>query len=144
MSKQLLLETISSLPYALREQVENYADYVEATADEAIERAGAQPTAPIRNELIFLAGLRRLWSLVSGQFWLLDRALALSGQLRLSGISVGGTVFIRNEGAHAELRQLRDALAAELHRLELSVVTTFASSEELVQFIVEEQKRGPR
>jgi hypothetical protein len=144
LSRQLLSRTIAPLPYALREQIELYADYLEENVDDWIPNVDAVPKVTLRDEFIFLGGLRRLWSLVSGQYWLLDRALGLSGQLDIRGVSAGSTVFVRGQGTHADLRALREELATEFRRLELSVVTTVRSNEELIEFLIDEHSRGSR
>jgi hypothetical protein len=144
MSRRLLSAAIAPLPFAIREQLESYADFVDATADDLLPEGGARTTSSLRDDFVFTATLRRLWHLVSGEYWLLDHALALSDRLRVGGLSAGGTLLIRGEGVHSTIRQLRDNLDAELRRNGLSDLVRARSLEELVTLLVNERDDGPR
>lgn len=144
MSRARLAEALGPLPFALREQVEGYVSFVEETAAEAFTGANIRPDDELLDEFSYFAGLRRLWTLVDTEFWLIDRSLVLGRDFGLDGITAGGSRFSRGQGQHLELGRLRDNLLNEFSRLEILDLVQSNSLEELASVLWERRNRGSR
>lgn len=107
MSIKALSEAIEPLPYTLSEQVLSYAKSLEAAAPQIFADAGIQRTRENTDKLVFIAGLRKLFSIMDGNYWVIDNASALlSKQANQYAVHVGGTDLSRGGAYHSSLRRM--------------------------------------
>lgn len=95
---------VAGIPYSLREEVIGYVDSVEESSPEIFREAGVDRSPELLDQFLFLAGVRRLHTLTTSYYWLLDRSLQLLGS-DASAISVGRSRLERGGG---EMKMLRD------------------------------------
>jgi len=98
---------LEPLPYTLRQRVEGYAEFIEETAEQVAADTGLPAEPSFRDEFVYFAGLRRLWTLVDSQYWLIDRSLALGAGFGVTSVAAGRHRFDRDAGPLYELRRLR-------------------------------------
>lgn len=111
MSIRTLSEVISDLPYSLQEQVLSYARSVEVAAPDIVRESGVRATHVHTDALIFIAGLRKLYSIVDSNYWVLDNTGALlERQHAQFSVRVGGADLSRDSQYHRSLVVLRREL----------------------------------
>lgn len=125
---------LEPLPPALAEQLADYADYVLDSLDAICERAHVSPSLVDLNDLAVLAALRRLWSYLESQRWLLTNSLAGLKTLdsEVSGFTVGDTVFTPSSRPAMEIADLESQLRDLLARHNIEFLVTKASLTELI------------
>jgi hypothetical protein len=122
-----LNETISALPWALRDQVETYTRSVDDAVPEIFAEAEIELTPARRDQIIFIAGVRKLWHLVDAQYELLTSSLSLVRGYGVGELQTGGRTYSQESASLDALRGLRNGLYAELIRLEVFNLVNTAS-----------------
>jgi hypothetical protein len=89
MGKEALRNFLAQLPPPIQSQIEGYVSSVETRAFEIFQNASITFTNEKLDALLFYSGLRRLWSLVQTQYWILDNCLHLVGD-QADGVQVAG------------------------------------------------------
>jgi hypothetical protein len=109
MSIDRLQLAVQSLPYNLREQVLGYARSVDAAAPDIAREARIDLSPLIRDQLVFLAGLRKFYAICASSYWAVDNASAFLQLQDVGAIRVGRTDYSRGGELHTGLRvMLRD------------------------------------
>src|SRR5690348_2478867 len=89
-SIQDVRDMVSGLPRSLGEQVIGYAESVERSLP-AIFREARRPLSPrLVNEVVFIAGVRKLHWLAASSYWILDNSGRLLASMDVSAVQVGG------------------------------------------------------
>ena len=115
-----LAETIEPLPYALADQVSGYARSVVGAAPNIFRDAGVKLNPASLERIEFIAGMRKLLSILESNYWVLDNAGALlPGQAENSQIRVGSSDLSRNGEYHQQLHKLLDGFRKILSEREL-------------------------
>ncbi|MFO7906923.1 MAG: hypothetical protein R6U98_29980 [Pirellulaceae bacterium] len=120
MSIRGLSDTITDLPYGLSEQVMSYARSLDVAAPEIFKDAGVQFSQEMADTLVFIAGLRKLLSIVDSNYWVIDNAGAILAQQQDQFfVRVGGTDLSRGGEYHRALETVRRDLVELLseHKL---------------------------
>jgi hypothetical protein len=89
MSLVLLSEMLEPLPFTLREQIEGYAHSIDEVGEDILRDVGIPFDEQVMDQLVFIAGVRRLWTIVDGQFSILNNSLLLMAKDQVDGFSVG-------------------------------------------------------
>jgi hypothetical protein len=128
------------LPYALRDQILGFATYVEDVADDLLAEMGYADVPPTRiQEFVYVAGLWRLWELITSQISILENALALLSHTSARGVQLGQSIYSvgTRQADFAFLERLRDDLRDTLIRQGLFFVTTSRSLQGLARNVME-------
>jgi hypothetical protein len=111
MSLRILAETISDLPYGLSEQVLSYARSLEVAAPEIFREAGVSANRELIESLVFIAGLRKLYSIVDSNYWVLDNTGAILEREQVQfSVRVGSADLSRGSEYHHSLVTVRREL----------------------------------
>jgi hypothetical protein len=102
-NKSDLSQLIEALPYNLREQIDGYVASIEAVGVEIFQESKIRYSQEALDRLLFFAGLRRLWTLLDTQYWVMDNSLTLLKQHDVSAVSLGSTDYGRNSDSFLEL-----------------------------------------
>ena len=114
-----LAAVTAELPYRLRDEIEGYVNAVDAAAADIAQESGVELTESLRNQFLFVVGIRRLWTIIDGSHWLATDASALFEKSEAPRVQAGsfflgpGTEFTR------ELHRLRSHLSEILAEQEL-------------------------
>jgi hypothetical protein len=119
MSLDLLSEMLETLPFTLRDQIEGYAQSIDEVTEEIFRDARVEFSEELGDRLVFVAGIRRLWTITNSHYSILDNSLALIAEHDVQGFAVGSRLFTRQSAEFAEIRQLRDDLFRRLQQLGL-------------------------
>ncbi len=143
MSLSRLNSAIADLPYSLREQIIGFATYVDDASDDLLDSVGISDPSRVQvDQLVYVAGLWRLWQIINSQFSLLDNSLALLQPRASVGVSrapqnigylMGGNLYSRNSPQYAMLIALRDDLRAVLRAQQLGFISSARNLPELVR-----------
>ncbi len=110
MSMQRVISLASELPPALRDQVTSYAESVERVIPEIFAELGRPIEQERADQVIFWAGIRKIYSLVTATFWTLDNSIEILSRSDIGRIRIGGTDFSRGSDIYLRLRELLTAL----------------------------------
>lgn len=134
MSIRALSEAITDLPQALSEQVLSYARSLDIAAPEIFKDAGVPFSRKIADTLVFVAGVRKLLSIVDSNYWVVDNAGAiLERQQSQFSVRVGGTDLSRDGEYHQALATVRRELVELLSQHQLLQVAQYAPYVEVVR-----------
>lgn len=110
---------ISGLPYVLEAQVVGYAKSVDDALPEIFEQAGRSFDKAIGNQLVFIAGIRKLHAIVASSYWTLDNSGKILENLDVSAIRAGALDLTPRGALHNRLKSLLDALEKALQKADI-------------------------
>lgn len=109
MSLELVAEFARELPPRLREDVIGYARSVQSALPEIFQDAGVAETRDLRDRLVFIAGVKKLYAICTSAFWILDNSLRNLQRAEIQQVRLGSVFVARGS---REWIQLRDAVMA--------------------------------
>lgn len=113
MSYRELQEAVKDLPWPLQEQVLGYARSVNEALPGIFRDARRAFDRGLGDQIVFLAGVRKLHGIVVSSYWTLDNSGRLLQTLNVSGIRAGSLDLSRGGPLHNRL----DALVKSLERV---------------------------
>jgi hypothetical protein len=146
MSIRLVQQWTARLPYALREQVVGYARSVEQALPEIQDEAKVELASSDRDLVVFLAGLRKLYSLVSSSYWTVENAGEILTRHGAGAARSGNTYYSRDSELFVGLRQALDEMQTLLREHAIEEELLLTSYTDLVKWIAdgrEEDFSGP-
>jgi hypothetical protein len=103
----------------MQRRVLDYGAFINEVALEIFTEAGvAQPTAQEVDELVFVAGMRKLWSLIEFQRNTLN-AITSAGSYGIAGVVARGTLYTSNSYEVLAVNALGDQLRSLLEENEV-------------------------
>jgi hypothetical protein len=117
-------EFAQQLPYVLREQVVGYARSVRDAAPEIIQGAGVSPIPGMIDELVWIAAVKRIHSILSSAFWTINTANMLLREQDAGFPVIGGVDYSMRSSFYRGLRLALQDLEALLSSLNLSDLIT--------------------
>lgn len=105
-----LKDSVENLPWALRDQIIGYAKSVDDALPEIFREAGHEFDRALGDQLVFLAGVKKLYSIVGSCYWALDNSGKLLESLDVSAIRAGGLDLTRGGYLHTRLHALITSL----------------------------------
>lgn len=108
MSIERVQEFSQTLPPRLRDDVVSYARSVDNSMPDIFRDAGVTQNELLAGQLVFLAGLKKLYAICSGSFWILDNSLESLHQADAHEVKIGSMRISRGS---REYRQLQELLA---------------------------------
>jgi hypothetical protein len=142
MSFEELMSVTNDLPYTLQDQIRGFATFVEDAADDLLEAVGARDIhETIVNQLVYAAGVWRLWQSINGLISLLSNSLTSLADTRVDGFQLGDTIYSTQSPEYAMLTNLRDDLRQVLRTSGFEFVLSSASLTELTRAVVQADGR---
>jgi hypothetical protein len=108
MSIERIRDFAEELPVALREDVLGYARSVRDALPDIFREAHVPQDQRLGDELVFLAGIKKLYAICSGTFWILDTSLQSLEQTETYEVRLGSTTVSRGS---PEWKRLHDLLS---------------------------------
>ena len=134
MSVRALSDAIKDLPYSLAEQVLSYARSMDIAAPEIFKDAGIAFSREVADTLVFIAGLRKLFSIIDSNYWMIDNAgEILEQQQDQFAVRVGAADLSRGGTYHQSLATVRRELVELLSEHQLLQFVQNASYVEVVR-----------
>ena len=131
MSMPALQSMVGGLPRSLSGQVPGYAESVERTLPEIFKDAGKAFDNDIADQMVFLAGVRKLYSVVASSYWTLDNSATLLQKLNADRIRIGRTDYSHGSAFHQNLSALLDAIEKVLRKHDIFQYVNLSYSEVL-------------
>lgn len=132
-----LAVVMAELPYRLREEVEGYVHAVDAAAVDIAQERRMRLTDKIREDFLFLVGIRRLWSTINSSHWLAANSAELFKKAEVSRVQAGSLLVGPGEEFNWELRRLRDGLQELLAEHELDEPVEMSHVSEVLAWVAE-------
>lgn len=136
MVPQALREVAAELPWRLRQDVTGYVESVSYAGREISAEIGVEMSDELNEQFLFLVGVRRIWAVVNGSYWLLDNSLSLGERAQVSAYLVGGSYQTRGGDFMRRLGRLRTDLEAFLGEHGLLDLMETSSPRDLLQMLV--------
>lgn len=114
MSLERVAAFARELPPKLREDVIGYARSVQSALPEIFDEAGVAETDALRDQLVLLAGVKKLHAICSSTFWILDSSLMGLQQADVQQVRLGGLYLSRGSREWAQLRETVTAIESVL------------------------------
>ncbi|WP_338825148.1 hypothetical protein MHOCP_07020 [Moorella humiferrea] len=135
--KELLKEILYELPSVMREEIEGYIQSIESNAPSIFEEIEVKhPSEDLVEQLIFYAGIRRIWTLLSTVYWTIDNSLVLMRNYDVTSIRVGTTIYGKKTEYYLRLRQLFQDFNTLLSQLGLKEIVDASNLIEIATLIV--------
>lgn len=110
MSIQQVRSMIEFLPRSLGEQVVSYAESVDRALPEIFKEAGTTYKKSVADQIVFLAGIKKIEWLVSSSYWTLENSGKLLQELDVNRIRIGGSDVSRGSQIYMQLQSLSKEL----------------------------------
>jgi len=135
MSIKDVQELVKGLPWGIAEQVTSYARSVEDALPQIFRDSGQTFNSRVADQVIFLAGVRKLHGIVASSYWTLENSGKLLESMDVSAIRAGSHDLTRGGKLHDQLYSLLKSLENVLEKQDIKqylnlsyadLVTTFA------------------
>lgn len=140
MSLTIVRTMTKDLPKILVDQVIGYAESVEHSLPEIFQNAGRPFDENLANQVVFLAGVKKLHSIVASSYWTLDNSAALLQNFSINRIQIGGTDYSQGGSFHQNLYRLLIALENLIETYNISSYLKIPYSE-VVERLVNDEHR---
>lgn len=94
------------LPWSLREQVIGYARSVDYALPEIFKEANIKFDQEISNKVVFLSGIKKLYSIVSSSYWAIDNSGKLLNSINVEYVTAGSLDLSVGGEFHKKLKTL--------------------------------------
>jgi hypothetical protein len=106
MSLNAVRTMAADLPRNLAEQVIGYAESVDRALPEIFRDAHVTQTRKLADEVVFLAGVKKLQTLTASAFWTLDTSTRLLASADVGEVRIGGQDFSKGGAVYKKLQKL--------------------------------------
>jgi len=97
---------VEDLPYALKEQVASYVRSVKQSMADIFAETSIPYDQVLADELLFLASIKKLYAICSGNFWAIDNSLSILSRHDATAIRIGGTFLAMDSEDYRGFRTL--------------------------------------
>ena len=111
MSSKQLNRILEILPNVLAEQVNSYARAVEDALPDIFKDVQVKFEPKISEQVVFLAGLRKLYSVITSNYWVLDNSAKILEGQGILDIRIGSSSFSRGSEYHYNLQEMMKELS---------------------------------
>jgi hypothetical protein len=132
MTKLISPTFIDALPFSLRGDIQGYIASVDDVKHDIFASVGFEFSDELYEQLIFIAAIRRLWSIIDNQYWTIDNTLALGRRYNIGGIIVGRSRYTPTSSEYIEVRELRKELEQLLVSSDFRKYIDFSSLSEIL------------
>src|SRR5215203_5993974 len=119
MSRAALAELLQHYPWAIREQILGYSDTIRDALPSILAKADIRATEDLIAQAELLAAVRKLWTMIDGQYSILRHSLSLMSGQDVSAVSFGSTYYSFSSQNYRQVESLRNELRELLIRLEI-------------------------
>jgi len=135
MSLELVQEFAQQLPFRLREDVVGYARSVQAAVPDIFREAGITLDQRLAGQLVFVAGIKKLYAICSGTFWILDNSLHSLQHTQTYEVKIGSMRISRESREYEQLRDLLNDLDNTLAEQRLGEIVHVSSYTETLHWL---------
>lgn len=106
MSIQQVRLMVELLPRTLGEQVVGYAESVDRALPDIFRETGRAYKKAVADQIVYLAGIKKLEWLVSSSYWTLENSGKLLQEIDVNRIRIGGADVSRGGKVYGQLQSL--------------------------------------
>lgn len=139
MSLELVQAFAQELPPRLREDVVGYARSVQGALPDIFRDAKLAQEQALADQLVFLAGIKKLYGICSGTFWILDNSLQSLDQAEAYEVRIGSMRISRGSKEWVQLRDLLNDLEVILAQQRLQEMMLLTSYSEILHRLRDER-----
>jgi uncharacterized protein (DUF1499 family) len=139
MSISALTRAIGGLPRNMVDSVVSYARSVEAALPEIFREAGIKYRKNIAEEVIFVAGIKKLFATVDSTYWMLENSKVLLERQQVTEVRIGSSDLYGNGRELDTLRQLRTDFLELLEQNNLTDIVDESSYSSIIRKLVDER-----
>ena len=132
-----LADVTAQLPPKLASEVEGYVNAVDAAAPSIARECGITLTTRLREDFLFVVGIRRLWSTVNGAYWLTIESGRHFKKARVPVVRAGSLLLGPGEEFNQELQKLRSQLGAILEEHDLMTPVSMSHVSEVLLWLTD-------
>jgi hypothetical protein len=114
MSMDAIERLLGGFPAALRDPVLGYAVSVKGALPEIFREARIDPDPVLEDQVVFIAGIRKLHAMVSSTFWTLNKALRQLGTRDIPSVRIGARGYSLDSVEYRRIEALYDSLRTRL------------------------------
>jgi hypothetical protein len=140
MTMSALQGMVEGLPRSLSDQVLGYAESVERVLPEIFRDAGRHFNRNIADQTVFLAGVRKFYSVVASSYWTLDNSATLLKKLNAERIRIGRTDYSHGSAFHQNLSELLEAMEKVLREHGIFQYVNLSPTEMLQMLVTNERQ----
>lgn len=133
MSLAMVYEFAQELPPRLREDVVGYARSVQSALPGIFREAEMAPNEALGDQLVFLAGVKKLHAICSSNYWILDNSLQSLQTADTFEVRMGSLRVSRGSREYMQLRALLDGLDLLLAEQRITDMVLLTSYPEILQ-----------
>lgn len=119
MSIERIESLVAEFPQDFRDSVIGYARSVRAALPDIFREADLSPDPVLEDEVVFIAGVRKLYAIVSSTFWTLHKALSNLNTRDIPRVRIGGRGYGFDSPEYEQLRALHDSFRTLLDEEDL-------------------------
>lgn len=141
MSLQQVDQFAQTLPFRMREDVLSYARSVQDALGDIFRDARIRRDPELGDQLVFLAGIKKLHAICTGTFWILDNSLTSLEQVDAYEVRIGSLRISRNSREYRQLRELLNDVELLLAKYDLTEIVRMPSYAEILRLLRDERRK---
>lgn len=119
MSIRAIEKLVGGFPAALRDPVLGYAASVQRALPEIFREAQIEPDPELEDQVVFIAGIRKLYVMVSSTFWTLTKALRQLKTRNTFSVRIGARKYSLDSPEYLRIEALYHSLRTRLEEEDL-------------------------
>ncbi len=140
MSLNSLTRAIDGMPSGMADTVVSYARSVESALPDIFRDARRKYRKDIADQIVFLAGVKKLFSIIDSTYWMLDNSSVILERQQISAIKVGSSDLSRNGEDYYLLRELRQSLVNVLSEQRIYHLVSERSYSNIIEQLMDERR----
>ncbi len=120
MSTERIESLIFDFPFNFRDPILGYANSVKIALPSIFREAGLKRDNVLEDEIVFIAGVKKLYAIVSSTFWTLRKALTYLEESGIPMVKVADRQYSLKSPEYRRLRNLYDSLRGLLEEENLA------------------------
>ena len=140
MSLNSLTRAIAGMPSGMADSIVSYARSVEVALPDIFRDAQRKYRKDIADQIVFLAGVKKLFSIIDSTYWMLDNSSAILERQEISVIKVGSSDLSRSGEDYHLLKNLRQSLVEILSEQRIYHLVSERSYSNIIKQLMDERR----
>ena len=140
MSMNSLTRAIAGMPSGMADTVVSYARSVEIALPEIFRDAKRKYRKDVADQIVFLAGVKKLFSILDSTYWMLDNSSAILERQEINAIKVGSSDLSRNGEDYYLIKNLRKSLVEILSEQRIYHLISERSYSNIIEQLIDERR----
>ena len=124
----------------MADSVVSYARALEVALPDIFRDAQRKYRKDIADQIVFLAGVKKLFSIIDSTYWMLDNSSAILERQEISVIKVGSSDLSRSGKDYQLLKNLRQSLVEILSEQRIYHLVSERSYSNIIEQLMDERR----